>query len=126
MSDFNRRKINCLSKMDKSAAGRIDYYAVEICELINKLDDFYTTSSCAGRCLLWRGIGIKGTTKGTFERFRVNHGLIEKPEEYLNIKVDNNNNNDKNNNIIIRGIYDSNNNHNNSSNHNNNIIIIIK
>ena len=89
MSDFNRRKINCLSKIDKSAAGRIDYYAVEICELINSFDDFYTTSSCAGRCLLWRGVGIKGTSKGTFERFRVNHGLIENPEEYLNINVGN-------------------------------------
>ncbi len=96
MSDFNRRKINCLSKMDKSAAGRIDYYAVEICELINSLDDFYTTSSCAGRCLLWRGVGIKGTTKGTFERFRVNHGLIEDPQEYLDINVNNNIGDDSN------------------------------
>jgi hypothetical protein len=59
---FKQRKINTMSKMDQSAAGRIDARAVKICSLVNSLDDFYTTSSCAGRCHIWRGSGYKATT----------------------------------------------------------------
>ncbi|CAM9562405.1 unnamed protein product, partial [Heterosigma akashiwo] len=85
MSDFQLHKVNCLSKLDKSAAGRIDPQCVEICQAINDLTDFYTTSSCAGRTLIWRGCGYKGTQGKRFERFRVNHDLIEDVDEYLQL-----------------------------------------
>lgn len=85
MSDFGRRKLNCLGKIDKSSAGRIDSHAVEICGAINEMPDFYTTSSCAGRTHLWRGVGYKGTTN--FERFRVNHELIEDVSKYFDLQV---------------------------------------
>ena len=56
---FQTRKSNCLSKRDKSSAGRIDPFAVEICDSLNRREEYYTTSSCAGRCFLYRGDGIK-------------------------------------------------------------------
>ena len=74
-SGFQQRKLNCLSKRDKSSAGRIDPRAVQICHSINALEDYYTLSSCAGRCFLYRGKGIKNTID--FERFRVNHDLCK-------------------------------------------------
>ena len=56
---FQTRKFNCLSKRDKSSAGRIDPRAVDICAALNSRDEYYTTSSCAGRCFLYCGDGIK-------------------------------------------------------------------
>jgi tRNA(Phe) wybutosine-synthesizing methylase Tyw3 len=58
-TNFQTRKSNCLSKRDKSSAGRIDPRAVEICDAVNRRSEYYTTSSCAGRCFLYRGDGIK-------------------------------------------------------------------
>ncbi|KAL7550924.1 hypothetical protein ACHAWF_014135 [Thalassiosira exigua] len=57
--DFEARKYNCLSKRDKSSAGRIDPRAVDVCAALNERGEYYTTSSCAGRCFLYRGDGIK-------------------------------------------------------------------
>jgi len=56
---FQTRKTNCLSKRDKSSAGRIDPRAVDICAAINERREYYTTSSCSGRCFLYVGDGIK-------------------------------------------------------------------
>jgi len=84
-SGFQQRKLNCLSKRDKSSAGRIDPRAVQICHSINALEDYYTLSSCAGRCFLYRGKGIKNTND--FERFRVNHDLIRDPKRYFNLQT---------------------------------------
>ncbi|KAL7467886.1 hypothetical protein ACHAXS_008108 [Conticribra weissflogii] len=56
---FQTRKNNCLSKRDKSSAGRIDPRAVDICAAINERREYYTTSSCSGRCFLYVGDGIK-------------------------------------------------------------------
>lgn len=56
---FQSRKELCLSKRDRSSAGRIDPKAVDICAAINAREEYYTTSSCAGRCFLYSGDGIK-------------------------------------------------------------------
>lgn len=82
MVSFAERKQRCLGKVDKSSAGRIDARAVEICGVLNGLDAFYTTSSCAGRCLLWRGVGRKDLS---FERFRVNHDLVDDALSYFDV-----------------------------------------
>jgi len=107
---FQSRKDLCLSKRDRSSAGRIDPKAVEICAAINTREEYYTTSSCAGRCFLYCGDGIKshhhfvakdndeignsnedlvkkqptGTGHGFFHRFRVNHDVIRDAERYFN------------------------------------------
>lgn len=112
---FQSRKDHCLSKRDKSSAGRIDPRAVDICAAINDRPEYYTTSSCAGRCFMYRGDGIKShhhfrittttdTTTSTrtldndnnnlttsssghgyFARFRVSHDIIRDAERYFNV-----------------------------------------
>ncbi len=59
VAGFQSRKTTCLSKRDRSSAGRIDPKAVDICAAINARDEYYTTSSCAGRSFLYCGDGIK-------------------------------------------------------------------
>lgn len=89
---FQTRKFNCLSKRDKSSAGRIDPRAVDICAALNQRDEYYTTSSCAGRCYLYCGDGIKSWSSsaeegegklGFFKRYRVNHDLVHEPQRYF-------------------------------------------
>ncbi|MGY4884576.1 MAG: tRNA wybutosine-synthesizing 3 family protein [Nanobdellota archaeon] len=49
---FLQRKIAVLSKLDKSSIGGWDKRIKKLCDKINKLPDFYTTSSCSGRVIL--------------------------------------------------------------------------
>lgn len=83
--DFENAKAQCLGKRDKSFAGRIDPHAVDICGLINERDDCYTTSSCAGRCFMYCGEGVKATND--FQRFRISHDKIEEPQRYFNLST---------------------------------------
>ncbi len=97
---FNSRKTTCLSKRDRSSAGRIDPKAVDICAAINARDEYYTTSSCAGRSFLYTGDGIKAhhhfagnsdspaggnepSGHGFFHRFRVSHDIVRDAERYF-------------------------------------------
>lgn len=78
-NDFKNTKNQCLGKRDKSFAGRIDVKAVDICSVINAREEYYTTSSCAGRCFLYKGQGTKSQHDvgiDTFKRFRISHHLI--------------------------------------------------
>ena len=85
INNFANSKNQCLGKRDKSSAGRIDPHAVDICGVINALPCYYTTSSCAGRCFLYRGPGIKSTEN--FERFRVSHDKIVDPQRYFDLST---------------------------------------
>ena len=49
---FLQRKTAVLSKLDKSSAGEWDGRIKNLCDKVNKLQDFYTTSSCSGRIIL--------------------------------------------------------------------------
>ena len=49
---FNKRKNDILSKEDKSHKGNWDEKIKDLCEKINFLKDYYTTSSCSGRVVL--------------------------------------------------------------------------
>lgn len=83
LNNFGNNKAQCLGKRDKSSAGRIDPRAVEICALLNTHEAYFTTSSCAGRCFLYRGAGIKATQQ--FSRFRVSHDCIQDPARYFDL-----------------------------------------
>ena len=72
---FGMAKEHALGKVDKSSAGRIDPRAVSVCAAINASAHWFTTSSCAGRCFLWRGVGVKATSE--FSRGRVSHEKID-------------------------------------------------
>jgi tRNA G37 N-methylase Trm5 len=84
-NDFRNEKGQCLGKRDKSFAGRIDSHAVDICGIINEREDCYTTSSCAGRCFMYRGSGFKATSN--FERFRISHEKISDPARYFDLST---------------------------------------
>lgn len=45
-------KKNCLSKADKSKKGCVDAPIKKLCDVINLLPQYYTTSSCSGRTVL--------------------------------------------------------------------------
>ena len=83
--DFENAKAQCLGKRDKSFQGRIDPRAVDICALINERDDCYTTSSCAGRCFMYCGSGVKATSD--FQRFRISHEKVREPERYFDLST---------------------------------------
>ncbi len=52
MNRFKQRKKDILNKKDKSNIGRWDKRVAELCDKINSLDDYYTTSSCSGRIMI--------------------------------------------------------------------------
>ncbi len=50
--DFSKRKKDVLSKSDKSSIGKWDEKIAKLCDKINSLENYYTTSSCSGRIIL--------------------------------------------------------------------------
>jgi len=83
--NFENSKSQCLGKRDKSFSGRIDPKAVNICSVINERDEYYTTSSCAGRCFLYQGPGRKATTE--FQRWRISHDKIADSQRYFDLST---------------------------------------
>lgn len=55
-AEFGRWKAQSLSKADLSRKGSVDEDAVEVVQLLNSREEFFTTSSCAGRILLLDGV----------------------------------------------------------------------
>uniref|UniRef100_A0A8C6W1D8 tRNA wybutosine-synthesizing protein 3 homolog n=1 Tax=Nannospalax galili TaxID=1026970 RepID=A0A8C6W1D8_NANGA len=54
-AEFSRWKAQRLSRADLSRKGSVDEDAVGVVQLLNARDEFFTTSSCAGRILLIDG-----------------------------------------------------------------------
>lgn len=55
-AEFRKWKAQCLSKADLSRKGSVDEDVVELVQFLNTRDQFFTTSSCAGRILLLDGV----------------------------------------------------------------------
>lgn len=55
-AEFKRWKAQCLSKADLSRKGSVDEDVIELVQLLNAREQFFTTSSCAGRILLLDGV----------------------------------------------------------------------
>ncbi|XP_066124976.1 tRNA wybutosine-synthesizing protein 3 homolog isoform X2 [Saccopteryx bilineata] len=51
-AEFSRWKAQCLSKADLSRKGSVDEDVAELVQLLNGREQFFTTSSCAGRIIL--------------------------------------------------------------------------
>lgn len=88
MSFSNEKKIQ-LAKQDKSKKGDIDKKILPLLDIINTLPEYYTTSSCSGRIVLWRGSGKKNrmnpeTKKNEIEWLKVSHDVIA--EEFFDLK----------------------------------------
>ena len=52
MNPFLQRKTEILNKKDKSSIGEWDKKIISLCNKINSLENYYTTSSCSGRIVL--------------------------------------------------------------------------
>lgn len=52
ITNFQQRKTSVLSKIDKSSKGDWDKKIISLCNKINSLEYYYTTSSCSGRIVL--------------------------------------------------------------------------
>lgn len=52
MKNFAKRKQDILSKIDKSSKQSWDEKIFDLCEKINEKENYYTTSSCAGRVVI--------------------------------------------------------------------------
>jgi tRNA wybutosine-synthesizing protein 3 len=65
MDKFNQRKESILNKEDKSEKGNWDPRIISLCEKINSLENYYTTSSCSGRIVVVKDQNKK--EKGIFE-----------------------------------------------------------
>jgi len=77
---FEKEKKDFLTKKDKSRKGSIDNKIKKLVDKINSLEDFYTTSSCAGRILL---LAIpKSNKKNKVQYLFCSHKKIQ----YSNIK----------------------------------------
>jgi tRNA wybutosine-synthesizing protein 3 len=59
MEQFTKRKQDCLNKQDKSSIGSWDKHIERLCDKINKLENYYTLSSCSGRIVLIRDLDKK-------------------------------------------------------------------
>ncbi|XP_077882624.1 tRNA wybutosine-synthesizing protein 3 homolog isoform X3 [Ictidomys tridecemlineatus] len=55
-AEFKKWKAQCLSKADLSRKGSVDEDVIELVQLLNAREQFFTTSSCAGRILLLDGM----------------------------------------------------------------------
>ena len=72
---FTQAKQQALTKHDKSSATSFDARVVGLCAAANDSPYVFTTSSCSGRHLLWRGEGVKATH--SFARGRVSHDRVD-------------------------------------------------
>jgi len=69
---FQNEKKTFLRKLDKSKKGKIDRRVIKLIKTINQNPNYYTTSSCSGRVILWKGTGKKDET----EWLKVSHDKI--------------------------------------------------
>ncbi|MCK5150096.1 hypothetical protein KAJ87_04185 [Candidatus Pacearchaeota archaeon] len=69
---FSQRKRDVLSKLDKSSKKSWDKKITKLCEKINSLENYYTTSSCSGRVVVMLDQDKKGPELFKF----VSHDLI--------------------------------------------------
>ncbi len=72
INKFQQRKKDILSRKDKSHKNSWDEKITKLCDKINSLNNYYTTSSCAGRIVLI--IEQNKKEKGLFKK--VYHNLI--------------------------------------------------
>ena len=56
MASFKHQKKTNLSKVDLSRKGSVDAAIVELVQLINEQQEYFTTSSCSGRIYVYEEV----------------------------------------------------------------------
>ncbi len=77
---FANEKKTYLAKQDKSKKGDIDALVRPVLNIINRKENYYTTSSCSGRVYLWQGSGKKNETRW----IKMSHDPI--PKDFFELK----------------------------------------
>ncbi|MBI2558855.1 hypothetical protein HYW20_06030 [Candidatus Woesearchaeota archaeon] len=85
---FAKEKSDFLRKKDKSRKGRIDKGIIKIISTLNSKNDYYTTSSCAGRIVL---LEIKSRKKDECRWIFIKHDEVTFNEINNSLKKYNNN-----------------------------------
>lgn len=96
MNPFQKRKKDILSKSDKSSIGKWDKKIEGLCDKINSLENYYTTSSCSGRIILMIDAEKKGKDlfvfvshdKISFEELKNELNLALKRNESIKFKFE--------------------------------------
>lgn len=73
VDNFQKQKKDILEKTDKSCIGKWDKKIISLCNKINKLKNYYTTSSCSGRVVVM----VDREKKGPGLFLWVSHDLIK-------------------------------------------------
>ena len=81
--NFQKEKSDFLSKKDKSKKGSIDKGIVKLVNEINSKNDFYTTSSCAGRIVL---LEMKSKKKNECSWIFIKHDKVKFKEINYTLK----------------------------------------
>ena len=74
LMNFSEQKKQVLSREDRSRKGSIDKRIVKLCNIINSSNDYYTTSSCSGRIMLYARKSFK---KNETEWIYVSHEAVK-------------------------------------------------
>ncbi len=97
---FNQSKKTHLEKLyipDKSKKSSVDKYIVNLIDKINKLDDYFTTSSCSGRIMIIKPAKLKKDVEWLFsshDKVDVNsliseiHSIAKENSETLWLKLE--------------------------------------
>jgi tRNA wybutosine-synthesizing protein 3 len=93
---FLQRKTAVLLKLDKSSVGGWDEKIRKLCEKVNRLPDFYTTSSCSGRIILMIQQEKKGKNlflknwhdKVYFDELKSALNELEKKKDIIKFKLE--------------------------------------
>ena len=96
MEKFEQRKKDVLSKSDKSFIGKWDEKIKKLCDKINSLKNYYTTSSCSGRILLMINQEKKGENlflfvsheKISFKKLKVELNKLIKKNKKIKFKLE--------------------------------------
>jgi len=96
MDLFLKEKSDFLNKKDKSKKGTIDKDIIRLVNKINSKNDYYTTSSCAGRIVL---LEMKSKKKNECDWIFTKHDKVKFDD--INKALNDNSNNEQNNNEKI-------------------------
>ncbi|GAB1602766.1 tRNA wybutosine-synthesizing protein 3 homolog, partial [Argonauta hians] len=79
---FALQKKNSLSKIDCSRKGSVDEAILPLCQYINSLEQYFTTSSCSGRTIIFEDTKSDGVKKKGCHWLFTTHQLIN-PDDIL-------------------------------------------
>ena len=95
---FDEKKIIALTKLEEAIIeNKVDVEVLELIHTVNKFDQYYTTSSCAGRFVLLSKDSFRGKYTSHFvykthspplNKFEIQNAMVQPFDSYLYINVE--------------------------------------